>query len=77
MTGKRHHELLHQKYFNNYECNDIEKELFELTAKCGVIGIINSSKISDREYHNSRILTQEGSQLIKNQDLVYDVNPKN
>ena len=26
------------------------------------------------EYHNGRVLTQEGSQLIKNQNLIDDVN---
>ena len=38
--------------FNTYESNDIEKELFESPAKYGGPGIINPSKISDREYHN-------------------------
>ena len=38
------------------------------------IKIINSSKISYCEYRNSCILTQEESQLIKNQHLIYDVN---
>ena len=61
--------------FNGYECNNLERELFELPANYGGLGIINPSKISDREYHNSRILTQEGSELIKNQQLIYNVNP--
>ena len=52
----------------------MERELFELPAKYGRLGIINLSKISDREYRNSRILTQEGSQLIKNQDLIYNAD---
>ena len=60
--------------FGGYECNDMERELFELPAKYGRLGIINPSKISDREYRNSRILTQEGSQLIKNQDLIYNAD---
>ena len=60
--------------FNDYECNDMKRELFELPAKYGGLGITNPSKISYREYHNSRILTQEGSQLIKSQDLSYDVD---
>ena len=51
--------------FNGYECNGMERELFELTAKYGGLRIIKPSKISDREYRHSRILTQEGSQLIK------------
>ena len=60
--------------FNDYECNDMEIQLFQLPAKYDELGIINQSKISDREYHNTRILTQEGSQVIKNQDLIYDVD---
>ena len=60
--------------FNGYKCYDMERELFELPAKCGGFGIINSSKISNLEYCNSRILMQERSQLIKNQDLIYDVD---
>ena len=60
--------------FNGYECNDMEIQLFQLPAKYDELGIINQSKISDREYHNTRILTQEGSQVIKNQDLIYDVD---
>ena len=54
--------------------NDMERELFEVSAKYGGLGIINPSKISDGEYHNSRILTQDGLQLIKNQDLIYNVD---
>ena len=50
--------------FNGYECNDMEREL---PTKYGGPEIINSFKISDRQYRNSRILTQEGSQLIKSQ----------
>ena len=52
----------------------MQRELFELPAKYGELGITNPSKISDREYHNSRILTEEGSQFIKNQDLIYNVD---
>ena len=59
---------------NGYECNDMERELFELAAKYGGLAIINPSKTSAREYHNSRILTQEGSQLIKNHHLIYNVS---
>ena len=44
--------------FNGYECNDMERELFELTAKYGGLRKIKPSKISDREYRHSRILTQ-------------------
>ena len=54
--------------------NDMERELFEVPAKYGGLGIINPSKISDGVYHNSRILTQEELQLIKNQDLIYNVD---
>ena len=43
--------------FNGYECNSMERELFELSGKSGGLGTINPSKISDREYRNSRILT--------------------
>ena len=39
-----------------------------------VFGIINPSKIPDCQYGNSQLLTQEGSQLIKNQDLIYDID---
>ena len=52
----------------------MDRKLFELPAKYGGLGIINPSKTSDREYHNSQILRQEGSQLFKNQDLIYDVD---
>ena len=38
--------------FNGYECSDMGRELFELPAKYGGPGIINPSKISDREYNN-------------------------
>ena len=63
-----------ESLFNGHECNDMERELFELPAKYGGLGMTNPSKIPDREYRNSRILTQEGSQLIKNQQLIYNVN---
>ena len=46
----------------------------KLPVKYGGPGIINPSKISDCEYRNSRILTQEGSQFIKKQHLIYKVN---
>ena len=52
----------------------MDRKLFELPAKYGGLGIINPSKTSDREYHNSQVLRQEGSQLFKNQDLIYDVD---
>ena len=52
----------------------MERELFELPAKYAGLGIINPSKICDREYCNSGILTQEASQLIKNQNFIYDVD---
>ena len=52
--------------FTGYECNDMERELFGLPAKYEGLCILNPSKIYDRECHNIRILTEEGSQLIKN-----------
>ena len=54
--------------------SDMERGLFELPAIYGGRGIINPSKISDRENRNSQILTQEESRLIKNQHLISDVN---
>ena len=50
------------------------RESFELPAKYGGLSIINLSKISVHEYCNSQMLRQEGSQLMKNQHLVYNVN---
>ena len=32
--------------FNGYECDDMERELFELLARYGGLGIIKPSKIS-------------------------------
>ena len=60
--------------FHDYECNGMERELFELLAKYGGLWIINPSKIFDWEFCNSGILTQEGSQFIKNQHLIHNVN---
>ena len=37
--------------------SDMERDLFELPDNYGGLGIINPSKISDHEYHNSQILT--------------------
>ena len=47
--------------FNGHEFNDMERGLFKLTAKYGGLGIINTSKISNRKYRNSPILTLERS----------------
>ena len=55
----------------------MEREVFDLPAKYGGLRMINPSKISDCEYHKSRLLKQEGSQLIKNQHLIYNVNENN
>ena len=44
--------------FNGYECDDIERELFELPTKYGGLSIINASKISDRQHHKSNINTR-------------------
>ena len=63
--------------FNGHEFNDMERGLFKLPAKYGGLGIINTSRISNRKYRNSRILTLERSQLMKNQDLIYDVTKTN
>ena len=62
---------------NSYECSDMQREVFDLPAKYGRLRMINPSKISDCEYHKSRLLKQEGSQLIKNQHLIYNVNENN
>ena len=47
--------------FNGHEFNDMERGLFKLPAKYGGLGIINTSKISNRKYRNSPILTLERS----------------
>ena len=44
--------------FNGYECNDMNRKLFELPAEYGGLGIINPYKISDHEYGSSRIYAQ-------------------
>ena len=54
----------------------MERELFDLPAKYCGLGIINPPKIFDGEYRNSRILMQEGYQLIKNQHSIFDFNQK-
>ena len=48
----------------------------ELPTKYGGLEIINSFKISDRQYRKSRILTQERSQLIKSQHGIKCENSK-
>ena len=53
---------------------DMERKLLEFSAKYGGLGIINPSKISHRKYRSSQILTQEGSKLIKNQNLIYNAD---
>ena len=63
--------------FHGHEFNDMERGLFKLPAKYGGFDIINTCKISNRKYRNSPILTLERSQLIKNQDLIYDVTKTN
>ena len=73
-TGKSIRNYFIKYLFDGYECNGMERELFRLLAKSGGLGTKRTSKISDRKYRNSRILTQEGSQLIKNQYLIYDLN---
>lgn len=60
--------------FDGYECYDMERWSFELPAKYGKLGIINPCKIYDPEYRNIRMLTQEGSQPLKHQHLIDDVN---
>ena len=60
--------------FDSYECYDMERWSFELPAKYGKLGIIKPCKIYDPEYRNIRMLTQEGSQPLKHQHLIDDVN---
>ena len=60
--------------FNGYECTDLERELFELPAKFGGLGLINPSKISNNVYQHSRKISEEGSTLIKKQQDIYTVD---
>ena len=59
---------------NSYQCNDIERQLFELPAKFGGLGIPNPSKISDEEFFNSRKITQQATNLVKTQQQKYNVD---
>ena len=59
---------------NGYECTDLERELFELPAKFGGLGLINPSKISNNVYQHSRKISEEGSTLIKKQQDIYTVD---
>ena len=43
----------------------MEKELFELPPKYGGLGIINTSRLSDCEYFNSRIIARKDQNSSK------------
>ena len=45
--------------FSAYECNDLERQLVELSTKYESLGLINPSKISYREYRNNRKLSKK------------------
>ena len=48
--------------------------MIELPAKYQGLVLINPPKISDREYTNSRKLSEEGTFLIKKQQHIYRIN---
>ena len=54
----------------------MERELFRLLAKSGGLGTKRTSKISDRKYRKSRMLTQEGSHISSKPILNLRPQPK-
>ena len=60
--------------FSGYDCNDLERQLFELPAKHGSLGLINPSEKSDPEYRNSKRTSEEGTSLIKKQQHIYRID---
>ena len=54
--------------FNNKKFNERERELFSLPTKLGGLGIIIPSKMSDRQYTNSRKITKQQTENIYNQN---------
>lgn len=59
--------------FNGCDCNDMGRELFELPIRSDGVGIVNPSKTSNHKYQNSKNLMEQGTELIKKQQLIYDI----
>ena len=58
--------------FNGYICSDSERLLFSLPAKFGGLGIFAPTERSRIEYENSRHITAEMIENVKNQVSNYD-----
>ena len=58
--------------FNGYICSDSERLLFSLPAKFGGLGIFVPTERSRIEYENSRHVTAEMIENVKNQVSNYD-----
>ncbi len=52
--------------------NDIEREIFSLPVRLGGMNILNPVETSDTQYKASRFITEDLTNVIKNQDLNFD-----
>ena len=59
---------------NGYNFNDDERILYSLPAKFGGLGVIIPSLMSDQEYRNSRIITNESTEFVKNHENLFHNN---
>ena len=59
---------------NGYNFNDDERILYSLPAKFGGLGLIIPSLMSDQEYRNSRIITNESTEFVKYQENLFHNN---
>ena len=59
---------------NGYNFNDDERILYSLPAKFGGLGVIIPSLMSDQEYRNSRIITNESKGFVKNHENLFHNN---
>ena len=55
---------------NGYECNDLERKLFTLPVKYGGLGIYDPTERCRIEYENSKLVTLEMVEKVKNQEEI-------
>ena len=59
-----------------HHLTELERDLFALPAELGGLGIIIPSKISNSQYQNSRIIAEQLTNEVKNQQHVSTIDQK-
>ena len=58
--------------FDNYDFNIHERKLWSLPVRMGGLGIFIPSEISDEQYSNSRLINENLTSKVTNQEKVYE-----